>query len=240
MAGLQSLTLVGMLVAKSRTKEPENPSRPFRFKGRETIMEIYLDAHKMDHPLADVDNLGDLLVDIMSGHIPSGRILSEVLVNGTTYNESFPNEVMGVNLNTISRLDLVTVPSTALAQVLINQGPDHLDVLAEAALKLADEFRLNDEAEANEKFLLFLQAMQDFFSFLGQALDILAISLAHLEMEGLSASDKLKELTRILTDMSNRQEEYDWILLADTMEYDLVPVLKDWKRILTRVKYVAQ
>ena len=232
--------MIGILVAKSRLEEPANQDRTIRFKGRESIMEIYLDANKMDHPLADVNNLGELLVDIMSGHIPSGRILSEVMVNGTTYHESFPNEVMGVDLETINRLDLVTVPSTALAQILIKQGPDHLDVLVEAALKLADEFRLNDEAEANEKFLLFLQAMQDFFSFLGQALDIMAISLAHLETEGFSASEKLKDLTRILTDMSSRQEEYDWILLADTMEYELVPVLKDWKNILTRVKYVAQ
>lgn len=202
-------------------------------------MEIYIDAEKWEHPLMNMDNLGDLLVDIMSGHIPSGRILSEVLVNGRTYNETYPDEVLGVALNSVNRLDLVTVPSSTLAQVLINQGPDHLDILAEAALKLADEFRLNDEADANDKFLLFLQAMQDFFSFLGQALDILAISLAHLEIEGLSASEKLRELTRILTDMNNRQEEYDWILLADTMEYELVPVLNDWKNILNRVKCVA-
>ena len=202
-------------------------------------MEIYIDARKVDNTALSSGNLGDLLLDIMSGHLPTGRVLSEVLVDGATYSETYPDEVMGVDLSTINRLDLVTVPSTAMAQVLINQGPAHLDVLSEAAQKLADEFRLNDEAEANEKFLLFLQAMQDFFSFLGQALDILAISLAHLEMEGLSASGKLQELTRILTEMSERQEEYDWILLADTMEYDLVPVLNDWKDILHRLKSVA-
>ncbi len=202
-------------------------------------MEIYIDARKLNNPSVNSANLGDLLLDIMAGHLPSGRVLSEVLVNGKTYNESYPDEALGVDLNSVSRLDLVTVPSTTMAQVLINQGPAHLDVLSEAALKLADEFRLSDEAEANEKFLLFLQAMQDFFSFLGQALDILAISLAHLEMEGLSASNKLRELTRILTEMSDRQEEYDWILLADTMEYDLVPVLNDWKNILDRLKSVA-
>ena len=202
-------------------------------------MEIYIDAEKLENTSRDMENLGDLLVDIMSGHIPSGRVLSEVLVNGKTYNESYPDEVLGIDINSVNRLDLVTVPSSTLAQVLITQGPDHLDVLAEAALKLADEFRLNDEADANDKFLLFLQAMQDFFSFLGQALDILSISLAHLEIEGLSASRKLRELTRILTDMNNLQEEYDWILLADTMEYELVPVLNDWKNILNRVKCVA-
>ncbi|MBW1711984.1 MAG: hypothetical protein JRJ59_02390, partial [Deltaproteobacteria bacterium] len=138
-----------------------------------------------------------MLIDIMASHLPAGRVLSEVLVDGQTYNEETPRAAAGLAREAIERLDLITIPSASLADAMLDSGPGHLETLVEAAAKLADEFRLSDEAEANEKYLIFLQAMQDFFSFLGQALDALAISLAHLEVKGLSASAKLKDLTSV-------------------------------------------
>jgi len=202
-------------------------------------MEIYLDTRPLEEMAINGGNLEDILVDIMSFHIPPDRVLSEVRVDGRTYSETQPQDAAFLERRAISRLDLVTVPAAALAEVLLDSGPDHLRVLIEAATRMADEFRLNEEAEANEKFVIFLQAMQDFFSFLGQALDVLAIPMARVEVEGLSAQERLQALTDVLTAMSDRQDEYDWILLADTIEYQLVPVLKDWLVILTRIRETA-
>lgn len=202
-------------------------------------MEVYLDTQPVDELTIDGANLEDMLVDIMSSHIPQGRILSEVLIDGRTYNEEMPSDAAEVDRTGIARLDLVTVPAADLAKILVESGPEHLAVISEAARKLADDFRLADEAEANEKFTVFIQTLQDFFAFLGQTLDVLAIPLAELETDGLSATTKLQELTRILTEISVHQEDCDWILLADLLEYELEPVLRDWQTILAKVKTVV-
>ena len=202
-------------------------------------MEVYLDTRPLEEMAINGGNLEDMLVDIMSFHIPPDRVLSEVKVDGLTYSEKKSQDAAFLERRAINRLDLVTIPAAALAEVLLDSGPGHLRVLIEAASKMADEFRLNDEAEANEKFVVFLQAMQDFFSFLGQALDVLAIPMSRVNVEGLSAQERLQALTDVLTAMSQRQDEGDWILLADTIEYELMPVLNDWLVILTRVKGAA-
>jgi hypothetical protein len=202
-------------------------------------MEVYLDTRPLEEMAINGATLEDMLVDIMSFHIPPDRILSEVRVDGRTYGERQSREAVFLERQAINRLDLVTVPAATLAELLLSSGPAHLNVLIEAAKKMADEFRLNEEAEANEKFVVFLQAMQDFFSFLGQALDVLAIPMTRVEVGGLSAQERLQALTDVLTAMSERQDENDWILLADTIEYELVPVLDDWLVILTQVKRTA-
>ena len=202
-------------------------------------MEVYLDEQQMDALSVKGNNLEEILSDIMASHLSDERIVSEVRINGETYSEPSPHAALTVSRTGIQRLDLLTVPLEQLAQILLDTGPGHLDILAEAAVRVAGEFRIGDEAEANDHFSVFLQALQDFFAFLGQVLTVMTIPLAHLETEGLSAPVKLRELSQALTEINRRQEDEDWILLADCMEYELAPLLRDWQKILRQVRRVA-
>ncbi len=202
-------------------------------------MEVYLDARRLDEVSLDGRNLEELLGEIMTAHLAEDRAITEVRVNGATYSEETPGTATSVARGEIGRLDVITAPTTHLAQVLLNTGPDHLETMTEAARKVAEEFRIGDEAEANEQYLLFLQALQDFFAFLGCSLEAVSVPLAHLEIDGLSAPSKIRELTRLLTEMVDRQQEQDWILLADLLEYELAPLLEDWRTLLIQVKKVA-
>jgi len=203
-------------------------------------MEVYLDTQQLEEAALGGGNLEEILSEIMNAHLPVDRTITEVKIDGETYSETAPRDAAGVSRESIGRLDVLTVPLKRVAEVLLQVAPAHLETLKDGALEVADELRIGDEAEANGRYLLFLEALQDFFHFLGQATGVLATSLAHLEAEGLSASEKLRSLTSVLTDMVARQEDQDWILLADLLEYELAPILEDWKTILGRVKTVTQ
>ncbi len=199
-------------------------------------MEIYIDSQRLDDQAVTGENLEQILAEIVASHLPGDRTVTEVLIDGRTYSEESPRDAVNMPSSGIGRLDIMTIPTADLARVMLDAGPGHLDALSEAAVKIAEMFRISDEAEANGQYLVFLQTLQDFFAFLSQVLEAMAVPLARLEVEGLSAMAMLKELSELLSEMSDRQDEQDWVLLADLLEYELAPLLGNWKSILARVK----
>ena len=202
-------------------------------------MEVLLDNKTLSPINLHGHNLEEILGEIMNLHVPEDRIINEVLLNGRMYSEQVPREAAGVDRDEIGILEVQTIPSVDLAHALVKTGPGYMDTLIQAAGMVAEQFRIGDEAEANEQLSTFVQTLQDLFSMVDQALEILAIPLDRFESDGVSARAKIKELNQLLQEMISRQEDRDWILLADLLEYELADLLGDWKKILAQVGKMA-
>lgn len=202
-------------------------------------MEVLLDNKNLSPINLQGHNLEEILGEIMNLHVPEDRIINEVVLNGRMYSEQVPREAAGVDRDAIGILEVQTIPSVDLAHALVKTGPGYMDTLVQAAGLVAEQFRIGDEADANEQLSTFVQTLQDLFSMVDQALEILAISLDRFEVDGVSASAKVKELNQLLQEMISRQEDRDWILLADLLEYELADLLGDWKKILAQVGRLA-
>jgi hypothetical protein len=50
-----------------------------------------------------------------------------------------------------------------------------------------------------------------------------------------SISHFLRNLGRLLDEMLQISEEEDYIMLADLMEYELLPMVQEWQRILSQL-----
>jgi len=122
-----------------------------------------------------------------------------------------------------------------LATNLVN-ALDYLKELIPGFEKAADLFRTGNEQEANKYYLQILDGI-DWFS---QVVSIIMNSDPG-EMELTDADDenvqaRQKKLTGLMSQMLEANENQDWVLLADILEYEMLPFYKVWENILSKLE----
>ena len=182
------------------------------------------------------ENLEEILSALMEHPQVANRVITKVLVNGDIYSEEIPHAALEVERERIDSLELVTHSAEDLSLHFLENGHFLVDTLRQALPKIVDEFRLGDEAEANEHFLAFLESLHLLISMLEQSK--LAMGLG----DDIEVGDRgslntfLDQLSDILTTMVGLQEQSDWIYLADVLEYELDGALDDLRGLLPLLK----
>ena len=122
-----------------------------------------------------------------------------------------------------------------LATNLVN-ALDYLKELIPGFEKAADLFRTGNEQEANKYYLQILDGI-DWFS---QVVSIIMnpdegeMELPDADDENLQA--RQKKLTDLMSQMLEANQNQDWVLLADLLEYEMVPFYKNWENILAKLE----
>jgi hypothetical protein len=122
-----------------------------------------------------------------------------------------------------------------LATNLVN-ALDYLKKLIPGFEKAADLFRTGNEQEANKYYLQILDGI-DWFS---QVVSIIMnpdegeMELPDADDENLQA--RQKKLTDLMSQMLEANQNQDWVLLADILEYEMLPFYKVWENILSKLE----
>ena len=139
-----------------------------------------------------------------------------------------PSDIEFLEVELANLKDLV---ATNLANAL-----DYLKKLIPGFEQAADLFRTGNEQEANKYYLQILDGI-DWFS---QVVSIIMnpdegeMELPDADDENLQA--RQKKLTDLMSQMLEANENQDWVLLADILEYEMVPFYKDWENILAKLE----
>lgn len=181
-------------------------------------------------------NLEEILVSLMEHPMVGNRVITKVFVNGDHYQEEVPHAAIEVERGQIESLELVTHTAEDLSLHFLENGHYFIDQLRQALPKIVEEFRLGDEAEANEHFLSFLETLHLMLSMLEQAK--LSMGLGEdIEIgDQGSLNDYLDRLGLTLNNLVSLQEQSDWIYLADVLEYELDDALSEFVEILPLLK----
>jgi len=164
-------------------------------------------------------NLEDLLSQIALDQDRHDRIIWDVMVNGENYNETTPHDARDVMIDSIQSLEVGTKDKSEISDDFIRNSGDMFQILTRSAEEIAGLFRKADEGDANQRYLEFLASYQDMFQMLLNVKTVL----------NLPMDDKLEAFESLLDKMIGAQENQDWVMLADLLEYELVPVLKEWE-----------
>ena len=123
--------------------------------------------------------------------------------------------------------DLKDLVATNLSNAL-----DYLEKLIPGFDQAADLFRTGNEQEANKYYIQILDGM-DWFS---EVVNVVMSS----EGEGQEPENSLQirqaKLTDLMSQMLDANKNQDWVLLADILEYEMIPFYKEWQTILSKLK----
>ena len=198
-------------------------------------MEILLDQQSTAIEESSVNNLEEILVKVMSDLIKPGQVITTVKLNGEVYSEENPHDAVRISLSDIETLEIDTMATDEIAWRFLDSGVEQVDMIIQGAQKISELFRIADESEANEEYANFLESLRLFLQMVAEVKAILNLDLASA-FKGRTVEDRVEKLSEMMDQMLHVQEEEDWIMLADLLEYELIPLLEEWKSILPLLK----
>ena len=141
--------------------------------------------------------------------------------------ETLQKKPVDINSLEVELADLKDLVATNLSNAL-----DYLEKLIPGFDQAADLFRTGNEQEANKYYIQILDGM-DWFS---EVVNVVMSS----EGEGQEPENSLQvrqaKLTDLMSQMLEANKNQDWVLLADILEYEMIPFYKEWQTILSKLK----
>jgi len=176
------------------------------------------------------ETLGDLLSHIEKVGVAQGNVVRSIKIDGQ---ESSPDSSEAQRTQ-ISEIATLEVEISTLAD-MINKNIENADAylirLIPGIEKSVELFRIGNEQEANKFFVKIVDGI-DWFS---QVLDIILTAKEispDTVFEGKSIQDRRTSLVDLTQQMVDANKNQDWVLLADLLEYEILPYYQEWSNLL--------
>lgn len=201
-------------------------------------MEVWLDGTPLEGEVAG-ENLQELLEGLMAARLGDDRTLREVKVNGRPFEAADLGPAQHVGRGQIQRLDVETVSAREVALHFLANSDGYLRAIAASIERVAELFRVGDEASASGHYLNTLESLQLFMQVLQTSRDTLGLNFAQMGPGNQSVDRLLIKLQRLIQELLVAQEQEDWVLLADLLQYDLSEEINRWLGMVPALKEKA-
>ncbi|MEE8483099.1 MAG: hypothetical protein V3S46_00750 [Nitrospinota bacterium] len=195
-------------------------------------MLIKLNGSDIELEVSGFNDLGELLEDIKKSRLSGKEFIADIVINGDEVpSEKFDN-VLKSPLSEIESLEIKTAnPRDVSLSTLKNLDP-FLENLVTLLEQSADKFRMEKEEDANKFFISCVEGLQTFVGLLDKIKTLNVLDLTSITYESVPVSEKEDALLKVSNSLFNSQKSKDWVSLGDVLEYELVPIIKDWRAIL--------
>jgi hypothetical protein len=180
------------------------------------------------------DNLGDLLVHIEKNDVAQGSVVRSIQIDGQEFAPDEP-ATQKIPLSEIETLEIEISTLPDIINKNIENADAYLIRLIPGIEKSVELFRMGNEQEANKFFLNII----DGIDWLSQVLDMV---LAAKEISpdtvfnGKSVQDRRASLVDFTQQMVDANKNQDWVLLADLLEYEILPYYQEWSDLLPQLR----
>lgn len=192
-------------------------------------MHITINDRALPADFSHLGNLEEILTEIHAKYLPPGEQLYQVHLNGRFFSERYPRESRYLSREEIERLEVKTLPAREMARVILRETAAQAEILGRAIRECARLFRVAPEQEAHRVLAEVLEALRWLVQTGAGGGQLLQGGSPELPPE---MGRLCRHLELLLTDMEDQARHGDLILLADLMEYELLPVVEQWSRLL--------
>lgn len=191
---------------------------------------IIVDGQRTSLEVQSFENLEQIIEKIMADTAMQDRVVTDVLVNNEAFSEIYPHQAEDMEAAYIDRVEIISVHTSEMAQSITRELYKVVSLMATAGRQVADLFRQADDAQALELYADLLDVNRDFMNMVG----VLRNEFAAGAPMDFDAS--LGDLSALFTEMIEIQENEDWILLADLLEYEYLPLVEKTKSIVAQLR----
>ena len=180
------------------------------------------------------ETLGDFLVHIEKGGVVQGNVVRSIKLNGQ---ESSPDSSV-TRKTPLLEIKTLEIEVSTLSDVVdknIENADAYLIRLIPGIEKSVELFRMGNEQEANQFFINII----DGIDWLSQVLDMILAAKAispDTVFDGKSIRDRRASLVDFTQQMVDANKNKDWILLADLLEYEILPYYQEWLDLLPQLR----
>ena len=197
-------------------------------------MNITINGSLVNKSKEHINNLEEILINLSDTSIPPNHLVGSVMINGNEFSEVFPGQAKEIAAVNINDLDIKTVSLEKLAEAAINDSVFLVKDIIASINKTAELFRIYDETEASEKMAQIIDPLRALVVFINSTRIDLKWDFENDQIDGHPIVEDWEKLHSVIDELKSTQEEGDWILYADLLEYELIPVLNSWITIFNQ------
>ena len=201
-------------------------------KSHETILKIILNNEEIEQEVDRFKTLGDLLQELKNSHFGDKEFITTISINGDMVDEEKRSGFENRPIDEITSLEINTDHPLNVSLRVLGNMVEFLRHLVVLINQSADKFRLDDETEANKYFINCVEGLQTFVDVLDKVRSLNDLDLSQIKHGSTSAAEKQDELLKVFNSLQVTQTNRDWIAVADLLEYELAPLVSDWKDLL--------
>ncbi len=193
-------------------------------------IQVTLDGEKLELK-GDFKNLEDVFTALLNKLIEKERMVTEVYLNGEPYTERWYRESKDIPIEEVKDLKIITKTPKELARLALKGSVEAIEHLKNALLNVSELYRIGDDMEANEQLANCFDALRAFLNVVDNSRNILKMDNGSSPVEGEGYEEFMERFSEILDEIEEGQNFEDWLLVADVIEYELIPHLERWKNV---------
>ena len=191
-------------------------------------MKISINGAEAEESSFQGETLKEVLDAIVKSH--EGTYIRRVWMDGQEVSSSAQDTLM-TSTSSVDLLELELANMKDLLATNLGNAKEYLEKLIPGFQKAADLFRMGNEQEAHKFYLQFLDGI-DWVSQVSQTI----VSSRENELEGQDLKERQEKLTGFMAQMLEANQNQDWVLLADLLEYEMIPFYEGWQEMLSRIE----
>ncbi len=192
---------------------------------------IIIDGRQSAMEIGKFANLEEILVNVMQNEDMGNRVVTDVLVNEEAFSEIYPHQAEDIGSEFIKSVEVRSMPVDEMAANIAREMYKVAQIMGNGAQQVARLFRQADDDEALDMLQDLLDVTRDFMSMIGVLRNEFCLDADNAEFNACA-----ERLSGLLTEMSEVLENSDWILLADLLEYEFLPLARDWKQVIQTLR----
>ena len=176
------------------------------------------------------ETLGDFLLHIEKVGLVQGNVVRSIKLNG---HESSSDSNVNRNMR-LSEIETLEIEVTNLSDIVdknIENADAYLIKLIPGIEKSVELFRMGNEQEANQFFINIIDGVDWLSQVLDMILEAKAIS-PDTVFDGKSIQERRDNLITFTHQMVDANKNKDWVLLADLLEYEILPYYQEWSNLI--------
>jgi hypothetical protein len=201
-------------------------------------VQISLNNQVEEFPTGDIRFFGQLMEQVLEKAATEGSSVLSVELNGEDVTGRDRANLQEFPVEDIERLEITTGDPKHLARSTLYSIADFQGQLLNELQNTTELFRLDNTVRSNEAFLRCLDGLQIFMHTLESCRKLLGLSFELLIIPSSASggertvAESRRQIFAALDAMIEAQTDHDWILLADIMQYELIPSLEEWRGII--------
>lgn len=191
---------------------------------------IIIDGQKSPLEVHHFANLEQIIEKVMADDHMQERVVTDVLVNDEAFSEIYPHQAEDMETQDINRVEIVSVTTAEMARSITQELYKVVTLMGKAGSQVSEYFRQADDGMALELYSDLLEVNRDFLSMVAVLRGEFTTDTA-LDQDGT-----LDSLSQLFSEMIEIQENEDWILLADLLEYEYLPLVQKTKELVAGLR----
>ena len=195
---------------------------------------LIIDGRQADLNVKNFENLEELLEKVSGDTYFKDRVVTDVLLNDENFSELYPHQAEDIEATEVEKVEIISVPAAQMAVDITRELYKVVTLMEKGGRRVADLFRQADDGEALEIYQDLVDVFRDFLNMISMLRQEYAVS------KNLGVEHASQELSELFSEMIEVQENEDWILLADLLEYEFLPAVSRWKQIVADLRSVIR